>query len=509
MGILDRVKQKVSDLSSTQNSNNFIVIDVETTGLSPKSERIIEIALLEFRDGVIFREFVSRFDPEGPVGATEIHGITAEDVANAPKFAEKSEEILNFIQGKTLVAHNARFDLAFLRNEMMYSGYEISWMPAVCTFEASRYYFPHLERRKLIDCCNEAEISLNDAHSALGDATATGMLMNFYLSPTKHPRPRHEDVILVSNPATLEINRIQPRPFPKRRHPVVQEAIRRNLDKPKNTNPNQSYQSLRLALKACSIAAFLRTNLEVGIEEYLDKLIEFLEDGAISAEEAEALIELSQTYDLDKSKQTLAHEILLLALAYQAVADETISQFEREELTSIATLLGLTDKAAAAALKAAKAKKEETISRSLPPLPEGWKLGDPLRVGDKVVFTGCEPSLRDSLESQSKELGVAVSSSVTQKTKFLVTDGSYVGNKANDAVRLGTRIVTPEEFSLFLKYIQPAVESDSKPSGSKSKQSGAEDLDPAEVRAWALTQGIPVSPKGRIHTDVYEAYKRR
>jgi DNA polymerase-3 subunit epsilon len=509
MGIFDRVKQKVSDLSSAQNAHSFVVIDVEKTGLSPKSERIIEIALLEFMDGTVSKKFVSRFNPEGPVGATEIHGITADDVINAPKFAEKSGEILEFIQGKTLVAHNARFDLAFLRNELFFSGYDISWMPAICTFEASRYYFPHLERRKLLDCCNEAEIALNDAHSALGDATATGMLMNFYLSATKHPRPRHEDLILISNPATLEISRVEPRPFPKRRDPVVQEAIRRSQDKPKNTNSNQSYQALRLALKACSISAVLQTVLEPGIEEYLDKLVEFLEDGAISPEELNALAEVSQIYGLDSQKQTFAHEVFLLALAYQAVADETVSLLEREELSTIATLLGLSEKAAGIALKAAKAKKEETISRELPPLPDGWKLGEPLRVGDKVVFTGCDPNLRDSLESHAKKIGVAVSSSVTQKTKFLITDGSYVGNKANDAARLGTRIVTPEEFSLLLKFVQPAVVVDSKRNSGKSTQAGAEDLDPAEVRAWALSQGIEVSPKGRIHSEVYDAFKRR
>ena len=74
-----------------------------------------------------------------------------------------------------------------------------------------------------------------------------------------------------------------------------------------------------------------------------------------------------------------------------------------------------------------------------------------------MVFTGCDPEIRASLESQSKKVGVAISSSVSIKTKILVTDGSYVGNKANDAAKFGTRIVTPEEYKTLLKYVQPAL----------------------------------------------------
>ena len=71
-------------------------------------------------------------------------------------------------------------------------------------------------------------------------------------------------------------------------------------------------------------------------------------------------------------------------------------------------------------------------------------------------------------------------------------------------------MVTPDEYELMLKYVQPALlQEDSNKSAKKSSQSGAEDLDPSEVRAWAISQGIEVSPKGRIHSDVYELFKNR
>jgi len=509
MGLLDKIKEKVTASEMSKNINRFVVLDVETTGLSPKSDRILEIALIEFTEGVISKQFVSRFNPECPVGATEIHGITDADVINSPKFAEKSNEILDFINRRTIVAHNARFDLAFLRNELNFAGFDVSWIPAFCTYEASHYYFPHLERRKLVNCCNEAEIILSNAHSAFGDATATGLLMNYYLSPSKNPKPRKEDLDLISNQENIEILEIAPRKFMGKKHPAVQAAIMREREKPRNLNANQSYQSLRTELKACSISTILSETLEVGIEQYLDKLIEFLEDGAISEGEQQVLIDIGETYELDANKQTLAHQLLLRALALQIVQDESVSNLERIELNNIALILGLSDKFSALALKEAKIIKDESISRILPSLPEGWKLGEPLRVGNKVVFTGCDPEVRTSLETQSKKVGVAISSSVSAKTKFLVTDGSYVGNKANDAAKFGTLIVTPDDYKLLLKYIQPALNIEQNKKTSKSSQVGAEDLDPAEVRAWALAKGISVSPKGRIHSDVYEAFKSR
>ena len=509
MGFLDKVLGKTAAQNLPNSGMQFVVIDVETTGLSPKSDRILEIALLEYTDGKISKEFVTRFNPEGPVGATEIHGITDADVVNSPKFIDYSNEILSFVDGKTIVAHNARFDLAFLRNELLYAGFEISWLPAICTFEASRYYFPNLDRRKLIDCCLEAEIVLSDAHSALGDAKATGALMQYYLTPTKHPKPRHEDVILIQNPARLEVKRVASKKFPERRHPVVRAAIQRAKEREKNEDLNQNYEALRNALKACSLSAVLNRPLDAGTETYLGKLFEFLDDGVLSDEERGSLKDLGSTYDLDEKKQLDAHEILLLALAFQAVQDETVSILERDELNTLAQVLGLDEKASTKAVKEAKKIKDENISRILPPLPDGWKLGDPLRVGDKVVFTGCDPAIRDQLETDSKKVGVAISSSVSAKTRFLVTDGSYVGNKANEAKKLGTRIVSPEEYALLLKFIQPTIVVDSIKSKAKSSQSGAEDLDPAEVRAWAISKGIPVSPKGRIQADVYEAFRNR
>jgi DNA polymerase-3 subunit epsilon len=146
-----------------------------------------------------------------------------------------------------------------------------------------------------------------------------------------------------------------------------------------------------------------------------------------------------------------------MALISQALNDESMSTAEREELNVVAANLSIMKSRLAELIKMSKELRAKSLSRNLVALPESWKLGEPLRVGQKVVFTGCNPEWRSEFEKEAKKVGVAISSKVSKKTSFLITDGSYVGNKANDAAALGVRVVSPDEFELLLKYLQPAL----------------------------------------------------
>src|SRR4051794_35163729 len=96
----------------------FAVIDVETTGLSANSHLVLELAIVRTDPaGRVLDEWMCRFDPEGPVGATHIHGITVADVAGAPRFGQVLGEISLRLAGAAIAGHNVRFDLAFLRAE--------------------------------------------------------------------------------------------------------------------------------------------------------------------------------------------------------------------------------------------------------------------------------------------------------------------------------------------------------------------------------------------------------
>src|SRR4029077_1093511 len=101
-----------------------IFLDLETTGASIDRDRITEIGLLEVVDGELVGEWSTLVDPgcEIPPVIASLTGITAEMVDDAPSFAEISAELLERLEGRLLVAHNARFDYGFLRAEFRRTG---------------------------------------------------------------------------------------------------------------------------------------------------------------------------------------------------------------------------------------------------------------------------------------------------------------------------------------------------------------------------------------------------
>lgn len=95
------------------------------------------------------------------------------------------------------------------------------------------------------------------------------------------------------------------------------------------------------------------------------------------------------------------------------------------------------------------------LSEGLKSLPETWSLSEPLCVGAKVVFTGCDPCRREALEHRAERAGVRVMSAVSRRTAMLVADGNLHGTKADTPALLGTRVVTTDEFETLLTYLQP------------------------------------------------------
>ncbi|WP_422116544.1 exonuclease domain-containing protein [Brachybacterium sp. UNK5269] len=161
----------------------FAVIDVETTGLTPADERIIELAIIRADEhGRSIDQWVTRLDPGRPVGATHVHGLTDADLADAPTFAQQALVIGRALQGLVVVAHNADFDIAFLHAEFSRASLPMPRFTTYCTLRGSTLYLPHLARRRLADCCAPFGIANTGAHSALGDASATAQLLQRYLA---------------------------------------------------------------------------------------------------------------------------------------------------------------------------------------------------------------------------------------------------------------------------------------------------------------------------------------
>ncbi len=102
----------------------FTVFDLETTGMSPVNDRIVEIAAMRVELTGEYSEFHSLINPGRPIphGASRVHHITDDMVADSPRFQHIGHDFLEFARSSTLVAHNARFDLSFLQESLARTG---------------------------------------------------------------------------------------------------------------------------------------------------------------------------------------------------------------------------------------------------------------------------------------------------------------------------------------------------------------------------------------------------
>ncbi|MCP5514009.1 MAG: 3'-5' exonuclease [Spirochaetales bacterium] len=163
--------------------NYFSIIDVETTGFSPlKNDRIVEIGIIKIdEDGKFLGSFETLVNPQREVGPTHVHGISESMVKGAPCFPEIACDILEFIDGTYMAAHNSEFDMGFLRNEFSPFGVDISAFPGFCTLKIAREILPSLPSRSLEYLTRHFDIKNPLMHSAYSDAVAASELLLIFL----------------------------------------------------------------------------------------------------------------------------------------------------------------------------------------------------------------------------------------------------------------------------------------------------------------------------------------
>ncbi len=177
----------------------LIFFDIESTGLSPEKDRIIEISLIKvYPDG---REEVRtrRLNPECPIPpeSTEIHGIKDEDVQDCPTFRQVAKSLATMIQGCDIAGYNSnRFDVPMLGEEFLRAGVEVDFTR--CRFIDVQTIYHKLERRTLEAAyrfyCNK---ELTDAHSAEADTRATLEVLKAQLE--RYPEELQNDVDFLSS----------------------------------------------------------------------------------------------------------------------------------------------------------------------------------------------------------------------------------------------------------------------------------------------------------------------
>ncbi len=145
-------------------------LDLETTGATPLRDRITEIALVRFDNGVETARWQTLVNPEQPIPAfiQQLTTISNEMVANAPLFAEVADTLLAFLEGSVLAAHNVRFDHGFLKSEFKRIGITLR-QKVICTVKLSRMLYPQHKSHGLDAIMQRHNLTTIARHRAMGD----------------------------------------------------------------------------------------------------------------------------------------------------------------------------------------------------------------------------------------------------------------------------------------------------------------------------------------------------
>ncbi|NLL06521.1 MAG: DNA polymerase III subunit alpha [Clostridiaceae bacterium] len=179
-------KPSVTNMKGQSIDTTYCVLDLETTGFSPVTEKITEIGIMKLKDGKVIDEFSCFVNPEKPIPArvVEVTNITDYMVQDAETIDKVFPKILEFIEGSVLVAHNAEFDIGFLKHNAKQLGYEFDFT-YLDTLSLARDLFPDYKTYKLGRIAKNLGIKVEVAHRALDDVDTTVKVFNIMLDMLK------------------------------------------------------------------------------------------------------------------------------------------------------------------------------------------------------------------------------------------------------------------------------------------------------------------------------------
>ncbi|MDP3149655.1 MAG: exonuclease domain-containing protein [Ignavibacteria bacterium] len=165
----------------------FSVVDVETTGLGPANNNIIEIGLVKIKNFKVIDRYNSFINPGRsiPPFITQFTGITNDDVYDAPFFEELVKPLQDFLEDSVLVGHNLQFDLSFLRKEFNVCGIENYQPLQLCTLRLARRMLPNLKSRSLGNLATHLRLKNEDAHRAYADVEVTAKILYHLIEQLK------------------------------------------------------------------------------------------------------------------------------------------------------------------------------------------------------------------------------------------------------------------------------------------------------------------------------------
>lgn len=383
----------------------FAVIDFETTGLSAKRDRIVEVAVARVDvEGRIEDEFATLINPQGrDVGPTFIHGITNSQVEKAPTFEDVAPELMSRLSGAVVVAHNATFEEAFLAAELKRVGIVVAQIPALCTLWLGRQTFA-TPNYKLGTLARAAGVPLVDKHAALGDVRAVSALLPHMTRKLRTP------VLYRGGPMLWSANGV------KQHLPLVTRAValRKGTD--------GWISSLMARLPSSGLAPN-----DAAAEAYLDALAEVLSDGKLTGEEARALAHLAGTAGMGGEQVGALNRRFLDGIKAAALDDDVLTTAEIRKLRMAAKGLSLPGYFGELQPTTPAAPEPSTVTPS-----DGVPFGNSMAAREERGVRALEMQRRGSPRAE-----IAAALGVSRDTvKSLLRDAKFYENPQSDPSRL-------------------------------------------------------------------------
>lgn len=403
-----KITELFKNKSTSENTERqYVILDTETTGLF-KNDRIIEIGAIVIQGDEILEEWSTLINPNRDLGPIHIHGITPSMVSMAPSFAEIANDLARLLNGRTLVCHNAHFDMRMLSQEFNRLGIQVSLGKPFCTMIAAKRQLGG--GFSLADTCEALDIQVSEAHSALGDSRMTRKVF----IELQQDEQETSNVEIEYDREKMPSRTIQRSAFADHKHDSTSRIKEFTQKVPFPTSDN------------AEIAYLLLLNMA-------------LEDLAISAEEKEELNIWALNLGLTLMEISELHINYLDSCIEAAKRDKFVSEDEIAIIEKIAFALGL-----------------ESPKIDLTQSP---KSDDScFTVGKRICFTGMaltsegEQIPRVHLEALAAKSGLQPVNAVTKKgcDILVAADASSMSGKAKKAREWGIQVVTISHFFTFL-----------------------------------------------------------
>lgn len=405
----------------------YSIIDIETTGFSPaKGDRILELGVIKIQeDGQMIDKYSTLINPDRDISNYNIHGVKPSLVTKAPKLDEVKDYIKSFINGTTLVAHNAPFDFRFLQNELIDEEIKLN---GICTIKLSRIVDPSPPSRSLENLCTYYDIKIKNTHEALSDALATYKLFLFLKKEYSNLFGSHQFQDQMANPLSLNLkNSI---------------SLERVEYKRKDAICSNKKEKSKLQVFIERLPTDTISDNENSLN-YLDTLNEVLSDRVISDIELTKLEELAQEFGLTKENIIHLHKRYLNEVIEEYLLDDSISEFEKNDLDDLTKLLGLNSDDLNELIKSAKKDTFYDIQKPINDVE-----------GKLICFTGALQSKingvevdRSKAQSLAQKHGMIIKKNVSKKLDYLVVANPHTqSGKAKKAKKYGIKILAEPEY---------------------------------------------------------------